>query len=597
MRPHPESGLAHVVRTMQVAHIDDIRTGQAYLDGNKAVVDLADIAGARTLLIVPMVNSGKLVGAISIYRQEIRPFTDKQIALVQNFATQAVIAIENTRLLNELRQRTDDLTESLEQQTATSEVLQVISSSPGDLVPVFETLLAKATGLCDAKIGALFLLDGGVFRAGATHVPPSDHLQPGATVVLLDNPNVPLARLHETKQVLHIADLRTDQSYVAGNPRIVSMVDSASARTFLGVPMLKENELIGAINIYRTEVLPFTDKQIELVKNFAAQAVIAIENTRLLNELRQSLEQQTATADVLRVISSSPGELEPVFEAMLQNAVQVCDAKFGNIYRWDGDGLHLLATHNTPRAFAESRRNLPFRPGPHTPTGRMVATKSVTHVADLAAERGYAERDPLYVESVEVGGIRTLLSVPMLKENELIGALTIYRQEVRPFSNKQIKLVENFAAQAVIAIENTRLLNELRQRTSDLTESLEQQTATSEVLSVISSSPGELEPVFQAMLENATRICHAKFGVLQLYEGRAFRIGAIHNAPPAFAEAMPTRTIDASDTATSVHAHGHDEGGCPDRGSDDIQPIKSAIMVSSCWSSLRALVPFWQCRC
>jgi GAF domain-containing protein len=253
----------------------------------------------------------------------------------------------------------------------------------------------------------------------------------------------------------------------------VGGVEIGGIRTLLTVPMLKDDALVGVMATFRQEVRPFTDEQIELLQSFAAQAVIAIENARLLSELRESLQQQTATADVLKVISSSPGELEPVFNAMLENATRICDAKFGNIYRWDGDSLQLLATHNTPPAFAALRRSSPFRPGPESPTGRMVATKTVTHVADLAAERGYAERDPIFVESVEVGGIRTLLSVPMLKENTLIGAFTIYRQEVRPFTDKQIDLVRSFAAQAVIAIENTRLLSELRQRTNDLTESLE----------------------------------------------------------------------------------------------------------------------------
>ena len=393
------------------------------------------------------------------------PFADKQIELVQNFAAQAVIAIENTRLLNELRQRTADLSESLEQQTATSEVLSVISSSPGELEPVFQAMLANATRLCEANFGLLHLRESGAFRVGAIHNVPAAFAQAVALrgPLLQPGPAHPLARMAAAKQLIHVFDYAEDPAYTQREPAAVRLVELAGARSVIAVPMLNDDELVGAITIFRQEVRPFTDKQIALVQNFAAQAVIAIENTRLLNELRQSLEQQTATAEVLRVISSSPGELEPVFEAMLQNAVHVCDAKFGNIYRWDGDSLHLLATHNTPRAFAEARRNSLFRPGPHTPTGRMVATKSVTHVADLAAERGYAERDPLYVESVEVGGIRTLLSVPMLKENELIGALTIYRQEVRPFTDKQIELVQNFAAQAVIAIENTRLLNELRE--------------------------------------------------------------------------------------------------------------------------------------
>ena len=325
-------------------------------------------------------------------------------------------------------------------------------------------------------------------------------------------------------------------------PATVAAVELGGVRTFLLVPILKDNELIGSFNLFRRNVRPFTDKQIELVKNFAAQAVIAIENARLLNELRQrtadlteALEQQTATSEVLQVVSSSPGDLQPVFDAMLAKAVRICDAKFGNIHRWDGDALHLVASHNFPPAYAEARRRSSNPPSPKSSLGRMMATKTVVHVADAAEEPGYAkERDPGAVAAVELGGVRTALYVPLLKENELLGDFTLSRQEVRPFTDKQIELVSNFAAQAAIAIENTRLLNELRQ-------SLEQQTATSQVLQVISSSPGDLRPVFASALENATRICEANFGILILYENAVFHVAATHNAPPAFVELRRAR--------------------------------------------------------
>jgi GAF domain len=264
--------------------------------------------------------------------------------------------------------------------------------------------------------------------------------------------------------------------------------------------------------------------------------VIAIENVRLFEaeqqrtrELSESLEQQTATSEVLQVISSSPGDLEPVFETMLGKAVRICDARFGNIFRWDGEALHLLATHNVPIAFDDVRRRLPLRPSPGAPIGRMIATKTAVHVTDLAGEKSYIERAPSVVEAVELAGIRTFLAVPMLKEGELIGAFTLNRPEVRPFTEKEIALVTSFASQAVIAIENTRLLSELR-------ESLEQQTATSEVLGVISTSPSELQPVFSAILENGARLCEANFGILALYDEGKFRVAAMHNVPYAYAE-------------------------------------------------------------
>ena len=502
--------------------------------------------GHRTIAGVPLLREGAAVGTIQLRRTEVNPFTDKQIALLETFAAQAVIAIENVRLFEAEQQRTRELSESLEQQTATSEVLKVISSSPGELKPVFNAMLENAVRLCEAELGHLFLYDGEVFHAAALHSASQAFAEVRRRPVVLRelHPDNPLAVITRTKAVVHTADVRTEKSYIERDPSFSEFVDVSGARAVLLVPMLKENELIGAFTIYRLEVRQFTDKQIELVKNFAAQAVIAIENARLLNELRQRtddltelLEQQTATAEVLRVISSSPGELELVFEAMLTNAVRLCEAKFGVLYLYDEGRLRVGAAHDVPPAFAEARGKEPFTPAPDASTGKVVTTKQAVQIADLAATQSYSDRNPVVVTAVEVGGVRTSLSVPMLKENALVGVISIYRKEVRPFTEKQTALLENFAAQAVIAIENTRLLNELRQRTADLTESLDQQTATSQVLQVISSSPGDLEPVFASMLENAVRICDAKFGNIYRWEDDALHLVASHNTPPAFARA------------------------------------------------------------
>src|SRR3974377_468715 len=287
-----------------------------------------------------------------------------------------------------------------------------------------------------------------------------------------------------------------ERGYVERQPLFVTAVELGGFLALLSVPMLKDGNLIGLITIYRQEVGPFSDKQIELVQNFAPQAVTPIENARLLNELRQrtddlaeSLEQQTATSEVLKVISSSPGQLGPVFDAMLEKEAHICGANFGVLFRLDDGAWHAAAMFGVPQAFAEFWQRGPQRPSPRTALGRVAETKKTVHIADVTTEPAYIENESVFVAAVKLGGFRTILVVPMLKENELVGTIAIYRTEVSPFTDKQIELLTNFASQAVIAIENTRLVSEIRQRTNDLSESLEQQTATSEVLKVISSSP------------------------------------------------------------------------------------------------------------
>src|SRR5262249_39169145 len=468
-------------------------------------------------------------------RREPQPFTDTQIALLQTFADQAVIAIENVRLFTELQARNAELAESLEQQTATAEILRVISSSPTDLQPVMDAVVENAARVGGATDSGIWLLEG-------------EHLRPVArrgsmrrAVAIGDSISVSRGTVAgqavRDRRTIHVEDV---QAAEAEFPESVSRIRQrgSAVRTMLVTPLLRQGTPLAVIFIIRPEVHPFSAKQIALLETFANQAVIAIENVRLFQELEARNRDLVATSEILQVISRSPTDAQPVFETIIRSAVVLCEAVRGSFYHFDGRLLHHVAWHGmTPEALEAARRYFPRPPSRGSVTGRAILTRTVVHI-DIT-------KDPEYeLGGVVEAGFRTLLGVPMLRDAEPVGTIVISRAEDRPFSDRQIALLQTFADQAVIAVENVRLFTELETRNRELTESLEQQTATGEILRVISSSPTDVQPVFDTIVHRAVQLCGGRFGAVHMIVGRGQMDLAAHaNLSPealvAFRRANP----------------------------------------------------------
>jgi signal transduction histidine kinase len=487
--------------------------------------------GTRTMLAVPLLRESVPIGAIFIRRIGVRPFTDKQIALLKTFADQAVIAIENVRLFKEIQERNAELREALEHQTATSEVLGIISRSPTDVQPVLDAIVKSAARVCGIDDVTLRLHEGKttVARAHFGSVP----IPVGREEISIDEPAPRWVREHGT---LHVPDARAAQNDF---PLLGS---SSNVRTFLVVPLRLHGEVIGSLTARRKEVRPFTPAQIKLLETFADQAVIAIENVRLFNELKESLEQQTATSEILGVIARSPTDIQPVLDTVAENAARLCDSTDSQIYRVDGDMLERVAGYG-PMSAAATRR--PLTRG--TPTGRAVVDRQTIHVHDVAAEL-----ETQFPEAPSrVTGTRTIVATPLLREGIPIGVINIRRTEVRPFSDRQIKLLETFAAQAVIAIENVRLFQELQARTGELSRSVGELKALGEVGQAVSSTL-DLQTVLSTIVRHAVQLTGTSCGVIYEYDeaSQEFHLRASHRMEEELVEAIRAAPFRLGEGAT-----------------------------------------------
>jgi PAS domain S-box-containing protein len=522
---------ARTVLEGRPVHILDVRQDPEYTWS-----EIIERAGLRAMLGVPLIRQGTPIGAFSLHRMEARPFTDKQIELVTTFADQAVIAIENARLLTETR-------EALARQTATAEVLQVINSSPGNLAPVFDAMLNKALRLCGGAFGILNTYDGQEFRAVAMSGVPA-----ALAGFRWRNPFAPgtaPARMLAGESVIHNIDLMDEEPYRNGDPNRRAIVDLGGARSHLAVALRKDQALLGSLTIYRQEVRPFSDLQIALLQNFAAQAVIAMENARLLVELRQrtgdlarSVDELTATSDVLKIISRSTVDLDMVLDTLVETLMRLCRVDQAGMYRLREDGYHMIAVRGLSEEAKEYQLTHPMPMDRSSLSGRVTLERRAVHIPDILQDPEYA-----YREGAKITGYRTILGVPLLRGETLIGVLAITRTRVEPFTDKEIELVATFADQAVIAIENARLFEELRERQAELARSVDELTATSDVLKIISRSSVDLETVLGTLVETAARLCRADHAGMYRRRDDRYHLLAIHGVSEEAREFIRTHPL------------------------------------------------------
>ena len=522
----PDTGLGRLAETREPVHILDIRDAPAYKRGDPNGVASAEVGGIRTLLIVPMIKQAELLGAIAIFRQEVRAFSAKQIGLVANFADQAVLAIENARLFEAEKSRTAELSEALEYQTTTSEVLGVISRSPTDSQPVFDMIGKAAARLCDAEFSVIAMVDGDVIRLASVSGVDENGAQAinNAFPMGLEEETV-TSRVVRSGSVVRVEDIHDFELYENKD-----VAETVAYRACLGVPMIRNEQVLGVLFVAGRRPGQFGNRQLKLLETFADQAVIAIENARLFDQTNDALEYQTATSKILSVVSESLGQVEKAFDVILESACELCEAEYGHLLLLENDAWTAAALRNVPPAYAEFWRAAPVRASPETLLGRIRQSGKPDQYADARLGDGYRSGSPLGIATIELGEARTLFGVPLLRDGGVIGAIVLYRKEVRPFSEREVSLLISFSSQAVIAIENARLLEELQTRQAELTETLEYQTATSEVLGVISRSPTELQPVLDAIAATAGRLCEAaRSSILEFKDGQFLLVA--HDGP------------------------------------------------------------------